>query len=103
GATTPTAKLTPFEQGAGRVDVAKLIKQNVTSNPASLSFGAHQWPHAGKPALTKEITYTNAGAEPVTLDLTTETNGSLFRVSPAKLTVPANGTATATVTADIAK
>ncbi len=103
GSTTPTAKLTPFEQGSGRVDVAKLDKQNVTSTPTSLSFGAHRWPHTGTPALTKEITYTNAGSEPVTLDLTTETNGSLFSVSPAKLTVPANGTATATVTADIAK
>ncbi|MGW6934230.1 S8 family peptidase [Lentzea sp. NPDC054927] len=103
GSTTPTAKLTPFEQGSGRVDVAKLIKQNVTSNPTSLSFGAHQWPHTSKPALTKEITYSNAGTEPVTLDLTTDTNGSLFSVSPAKLTVPAGGSATATVTADIAK
>jgi hypothetical protein len=103
GSTTPTAKLTPFEQGSGRVDVAKLIKQNVTSNPTSLSFGAHQWPHTGQPALTKEITYSNAGSEPVTLDLATETNGTLFSVSPAKLTVPAGGSATATVTADIAK
>lgn len=103
GSTTPTAELSPFEQGSGRVDVAKLIRQNVTSNPTSLSFGAHQWPHTGEPALTKEITYSNAGSEPVTLDLTAETNGTLFSVSPARLTVPAGGSATATVTADIAK
>ncbi|GAA3673634.1 S8 family serine peptidase [Lentzea roselyniae] len=101
--TTPTATLTPFDQGSGRVDVAKLIKQNVTSAPTSLSFGSHRWPHTGEPALTKEITYTNAGSEPITLDLTTETTGALFSVSPAKLTVPASGSATATVTADIAK
>ncbi|MFJ5985597.1 S8 family peptidase [Lentzea sp. NPDC092896] len=103
GTTTPTAKLTPFEQGSGRVDVAKLIKQNVTSSPTSVSFGQHQWPHTGEPALSKEITYSNAGSEPITLDLTTDTTGTLFSVSPAKLTVPAGGTATATVTADIAK
>ncbi len=101
--TTPTATLTPFEQGSGRVDVARLIKQNVTSEPSSISFGSHRWPHAGKPALTKEITYTNAGTEPVTLDLTTEAGGSALSVSPAKLTVPAKGQAKATVTADIAK
>ncbi|RAS70761.1 subtilisin family serine protease [Lentzea atacamensis] len=101
--TTPTATLTPFDQGSGRVDVAKLIKQSVTSAPTSLSFGSHRWPHTGEPALTKEITYTNAGSEPVTLDLTTETTGALFSVSPATLTVPAGGTATATVTADVAK
>jgi subtilisin family serine protease len=103
GSTTPTAKATPFEQGSGRVDVAKLIRQNVTSNPTSLSFGAHRWPHTGEPALTKEITYSNAGPEPVTLDLTTETNGTLFSVSPTRLTVPAGGSATATVTADVAR
>ncbi|SMC57305.1 S8 family peptidase [Lentzea albidocapillata] len=103
GTTTPTEQLTPFEQGSGRVDVAKLIKQHVTSSPASISFGAHQWPHTAEPVLTKEITYSNAGSEPVTLDLTTDTNGTLFSVSPAKLTVPAGGTATATVTADVTK
>ncbi|GGM71774.1 hypothetical protein GCM10011609_04390 [Lentzea pudingi] len=103
GSTTPTEKLTPFEQGTGRVDVAKLIKQNVSSSPTSITFGAHQWPHAGEPALTQEITYSNASSEPVTLDLSAETGGSLFSVSPAKLTVPAGGTAKATVTADVAK
>ncbi|GAB2806941.1 S8 family peptidase [Lentzea nigeriaca] len=103
GSTTPTAKLTPFEQGSGRVDVAKLIKQSVTSTPTSLSFGSHRWPHTGEPALSKEITYSNAGTEPVILDLTTETTGSLFSVSPAKLTVPAGGSAKATITADVAR
>lgn len=88
GSTTPTEGLTPFEQGSGRVDVAKLIKQNVTSNPTSISFGTHQWPHTGEPALSKEITYSNAGSEPVTLELSTETTGTLFSVSPARLTVP---------------
>ncbi|MGW6442130.1 S8 family peptidase [Lentzea sp. NPDC055074] len=103
GTTTPTEKLTPFEQGTGRLDVAKLIRQNVSSSPTSITFGAHQWPHTGEPALTKEITYSNAGSEPVTLDLSAETNGTLFSVSPAKLTIPAGGTAKATVTADIAE
>ena len=103
GTTTPTANLTPFEQGSGRVDVAKLIKQNVTSSPTSISFGSHQWPHTGETPLTKEITYSNAGSEPVTLDLSADTTGTLFSVSPATLTVPAGGTAKATVTADLAK
>lgn len=88
---------------SGRADVDKLIKQNVTSSPTGISFGAHRWPHIGEPTLSKEITYSNAGAEPVTLDLTTETTGTLFSVSPTRLTVPAGGTAKATVTADIAQ
>ncbi|WP_053735497.1 S8 family peptidase [Nocardia sp. NRRL S-836] len=103
GSTTPTAGLTPFDQGSGRVDVAKVIAQNVTGAPGSIGFGRHRWPHTGTPALSKEITYTNAGTEPVTLDLTTDTTGAVFSVSPARLTIPAKGTATATVTADIAK
>ncbi|MFD4669369.1 S8 family peptidase [Lentzea sp. NPDC058450] len=103
GTATPKSGLTPFEQGTGRVDVAKLIKQNVTSTPTSVDFGAHQWPHTGEAALTREITYSNAGTEAVTLDLSADTTGTLFSVSPARLTVPAGGTATATVTADIAK
>ncbi|MFD5828751.1 S8 family peptidase [Lentzea sp. NPDC060358] len=103
GSTTPNARLTPFEQGSGRVDVAKVIAQDVTASPTNISFGAHRWPHTGEPVLSQEITYSNAGSEPVTLDLTAETNGSVFGVSPAKLTVPAHGTATATVTADVAR
>ncbi|SES25342.1 Serine protease, subtilisin family [Lentzea xinjiangensis] len=103
GSATPHERLTPFDQGTGRVDVAKLIKQNVTSAPTGISFGSHRWPHTGDPALTEEITYSNAGSEPVTLDLTTEANGDLFSVRPTRLTVPAGGTATATVTADVAK
>ncbi|GHH34107.1 S8 family peptidase [Lentzea cavernae] len=103
GTTTPTANLTPFEQGSGRVDVTKLIKQNVTSSPTNISFGTHQWPHTGETPLSQEITYSNAGSEPVTLDLSTETTGTLFSVSPATLTVPAGGSAKAVVTADLAK
>jgi subtilisin family serine protease len=103
GSTTPSAGLSPFDQGSGRVDVAKVIQQNVTGEPGNISFGRHRWPHTGEPALTKEITYTNAGTEPVTLDLTTDTTGAVFSVSPSRLTVPPKGTATATVTADVAK
>ncbi|ANZ41281.1 hypothetical protein BBK82_40255 [Lentzea guizhouensis] len=102
GSTTRTAGVTPFDQGSGRVDVAKVIEQDVTSS-GSLSFGSHRWPHTGKPALSREITYTNTGTSPVTLDLTTDTTGAVFSVSPSTLTIPALGSATATVTADIAE
>ncbi|SDF78149.1 Serine protease, subtilisin family [Lentzea fradiae] len=103
GNTTPNPALTPFDQGTGRVDLAKVITQDITATPTNITFGSHPWPHTGKPALTQEITYSNAGSETVTLDLTAETNGSVFSVSPARLTVPAGGSATATVSADIAQ
>ncbi|MEV4312151.1 S8 family peptidase [Actinocrispum sp. NPDC049592] len=103
GASTPTPGLTPFEQGAGRVDSAKVLKQTVTSQPVSLSFGTDQWPHAGKPAVTKEITYANSSATPVTLDLKVDTNGGVFSVSPEQIVVPAGGKASATVKAEVSK
>ena len=103
GAATPTPGLTPFDQGAGRVDSAKVLTQAVTSQPVSLSFGLQQWPHTGKPAATKDVTYTNSGTTPVTLDLKMDTTDGVFSVSPAQLVVPAGGKATATVTAEVSK
>ncbi len=108
---TPTAGLTPFEQGAGRVDSARVMTQSVTSLPSSVAFGSHQWPHTGEPLITKEVAYTNDGTVPLTLDLRVDAAApdgasapaGLFAVVPAQLTVPAGGTATATVTADVGK
>ncbi len=103
GSSTPTPGLTPFQQGAGRVDSAAVMKQTVSAGPTSASFGHHRWPHTNEPAVTKEITYTNDGPAPVTLDLRMETNApaSLFSISPAQLVVPAGGTATAVATAEV--
>jgi hypothetical protein len=50
--------------------------------------------------VTRTVTYRNHGDAPVTLDLTVAGDAALFAVSPARLTVPAGGTAEATVTAD---
>ncbi|MBP2471955.1 subtilisin family serine protease [Crossiella equi] len=100
---TPTPGLTPFEQGVGRVDSAKVLRQTVTSAPVSLSLGKQLWPHTGEPAITREITYTNSGTAPVTLDLAVDTNGGVFGVSPAQLTVPAGGKAVAAVKAEVGK
>jgi hypothetical protein len=87
-----------FAQGAGRVDVAKAITQQVTAEPANIHFGARLWPHTDDEPVTREVTYRNAGAEPVTLDLATDQ--PTFTVRPESVTVPAGGAATVTVTAD---
>ncbi|GAB3406877.1 S8 family serine peptidase [Flindersiella endophytica] len=91
-----------FQQGAGRVDVAKAIQQQVLPQPASLSFGLAEWPHTDDQAIAKVLTYRNTGTAPVTLDLAVTGNpaAGLFTVQPGRLTVPAGGTAQATVTAD---
>ncbi|MGO1051979.1 S8 family peptidase [Crossiella sp. CA198] len=103
GSSVPTPGLTPFEQGAGRVDSAKVLTQTVTTRPISLSLGGNRWPHTGKPAVTKEISYANSGSTPVTLDLKMDTSGGVFSVSPSQIVVPAGGTAAATVKAEVSK
>ncbi|HEX8864687.1 MAG TPA: S8 family serine peptidase, partial [Lentzea sp.] len=91
---------TPFEQGAGRTDVAKAIKQTVTTG--SISFGTALWPHHDDVPITKDVLYRNESDQPVTLDLKTETSApqGFFTLKDAKLTVPAHGTASTTLTAD---
>ncbi|MFD9699567.1 S8 family serine peptidase [Lentzea sp. NPDC059081] len=100
--------LTPFDQGAGRVDVPTMLGQQVVSEPGSVNFGVQQWPHDDDQKVVREVTYRNAGSEPVTLDLTADVKGpdgkpspaGLLTVSPAKITVPAGGAAKVTITAD---
>ncbi|MCR3750306.1 Serine protease, subtilisin family [Lentzea californiensis] len=100
----PYADSGVFDQGAGRVDVARAVTTSPVATPASVGFGTALWPHDDDQPITKKITYRNTGTEPLTLDLTVAEQkpaaDGLFSVSPAKLTVPAGGTAEAVVTAD---
>ncbi|MFI7703812.1 S8 family peptidase [Nonomuraea sp. NPDC049480] len=82
-------------QGSGRVDVAAALKGSVTASPGSAHFGRIE-PGQRKSAT---VTYRNLGQTPAELDLTA---GDGFAVEPAKLTVPASGTAEATVTIEAA-
>jgi subtilisin family serine protease len=96
----PTAGLTPFEQGSGRVDVPRAITQSVSTSPTSVSLGTHVYPHDDDKPVTKTVTYRNAGTTDQVLDLKLDTNGpaGMFSLTPAALTVPAGGEATATIT-----
>lgn len=104
----PASAVSAYVQGGGRIDVAAALEQRVTTSPASLDFGTRRWPHGDDPVTGKEVTYRNAGAQPITLDLSARAfrgDGKpaaegMFSVSPARLVVPAGGTATATLTAD---
>ncbi|MFS8101873.1 S8 family serine peptidase [Lentzea alba] len=89
----------PFEQGAGRTDVAKAIKQTVTSG--SVSFGTALWPHHDDEPIKRDVLYRNESDQPVTLDLTISTTApeGFFTLHDSKLEVPARGTATTTLTA----
>ncbi len=102
-AITGTAKANPdlgeYEQGAGRVDVARAVTQSVVAEPASIDFGSQAWPHDDDEPVTKPLTYHNSSATDVTLALSVDSDGT-FTLSATELTVPAGGTAQVSVTAD---
>ncbi|WP_232543940.1 S8 family serine peptidase [Streptomyces buecherae] len=107
-ASTTPGKYTAFEQGTGRIDLRKAITQSVVAEPASLSFGKQQWPHTDDKPQTRELTYRNLGDKPVTVDVALTGTGPDGKPAPAgfftakdkRLTIPANGTATTSVTVD---
>ncbi|AWW41536.1 S8 family serine peptidase [Streptomyces cadmiisoli] len=99
---------TAYEQGSGRIDVAAAIRQTVFAEPASLNFGTTLWPHHDDEELRKTVTYRNTGDRDITLDLSVTGTGpdggaapeGFFTVDAQRITVPADGTAEATVTVD---
>ncbi|MGW7520970.1 S8 family peptidase [Streptomyces sp. NPDC054796] len=110
-ATEDVADLAPIMQGTGRIDAAQAMRQTLTVEPGTLDFGTQAAPHDDDQPVERPLTYHNAGDQPVTLQLATkeytfdgspDSNGT-FSVSPRTLTVPAGGTAQATVTADTSR
>ncbi|MFM9588610.1 S8 family serine peptidase [Streptomyces scabiei] len=97
--------LTAFQQGSGRLDVVRALKQKVYATSGAANLGLFTWPHAGTTA-TRQITYRNDGDQPVTLELALDTYGpggkrapaGMFSLEAQSVTVPAHGTATAHVT-----
>lgn len=98
---SPNPGLSVYEQGAGRLDVGRAVTQTLHAGPGSISNGIVRWPHGDDVPVTKDITYTNDGAQPVTLDITLNVPNAppgMFTVDQPRLTVPAHGTAVARVT-----
>ncbi|MFH8434612.1 S8 family serine peptidase [Streptomyces sp. NPDC018007] len=102
--TTRTAPgRTVYEQGAGRVDVARSVRQRVRAT-GTAAFGSME-PDAGPRKVG--VTYTNDGDAPVTLTLRATFDklyGSPAPAGvlelPAQVTVDAHGTAEVAVTLD---
>ncbi|MGW6688721.1 S8 family peptidase [Streptomyces sp. NPDC054961] len=89
----------PYEVGAGRLDVAAAVRTTVRGT-GSLFFGNYTWPHEPSDvAVTKDLTFTNTGAAAVTLDLAL-TGGGPFTLGATTVSVPAGGTAAVPVTGD---
>ncbi|MFJ8578393.1 S8 family peptidase [Micromonospora sp. NPDC093277] len=91
-----------FAQGAGRVDVARAISQQVTTSPTSVTFGWQEWPHDNDEVRSSTVTYHNSGSTAVTLrlGLTTDAPAGIFSLSADTVTVPAGGQASVTLSAD---
>ncbi|MEU6226968.1 S8 family serine peptidase [Streptomyces sp. NPDC047042] len=96
-----------FQQGTGRTDLVRALDQSVVTEQGPINFGAQQWPHGDDVPVTRQLTYTNFGTQPVTLDLSVDAFSvdgkpadDMFAVSPRRITVPAGGETSVDVTAD---
>jgi subtilisin family serine protease len=106
--STKGGAYTPFEQGSGRVQVDKALKQTVVAEPVSVSFGVQQWPHTDDKPVTKQLTYRNLGTQDVTLALSAKATNpkgqpapaGFFKLGATKVTVPAGGKASVDLTVD---
>ena len=97
-----------YQQGGGRIDVARAFAQKVYATPAPVDFGFFPFPHDNPEQVTKTITYTNGTAAAVTLNLTVQVTGEdgsptapgQVTASASSVTVPAGGSASVDVTVD---
>ncbi|WP_165975530.1 S8 family peptidase, partial [Actinomadura rubrisoli] len=97
GSAAPTAGATALDQGAGRVDVAKVVAAGVVPETGNVSTYLRWSPHPAP--VTRQVGYFNATDEPVTLKLALqvdqEAGRGAFRLAAETLTVPAGKTASA--------
>ncbi|MFF0339947.1 S8 family serine peptidase [Kribbella sp. NPDC004875] len=105
----PSAGARTDEQGLGRIDIPNALDPKILPDSANLFFGDLSWTGSTAPApVSRTVAYRNTTNRPVTLDLSTDVRSPAgvkagLTVSPARLTVAAGGTASATVTLDLAK
>ncbi|MCG5436728.1 S8 family serine peptidase [Micromonospora foliorum] len=96
-----TPEYTPYQAGAGRVDAVAAAHATVFATPSAYS-GFQAWPQQPGMTVDRTVTYTNVGSAPVALKLALDAAtapAGLFALSADRVTVPAGGTATVTVTA----
>ncbi|WP_269270354.1 S8 family serine peptidase [Streptomyces sp. H39-S7] len=99
GTAKPLSGSGPTTQGSGRLDVAAAASATVSAAPASVSFGLADLSRRDVGG-TAKVTLRNSGNRPVTTTLRTEGPAT---VSPKRVTVPARGTATVTVSLSVAR
>ncbi|MGW5433798.1 S8 family serine peptidase [Streptomyces sp. NPDC004059] len=98
--TEATPKYTPYEGGSGRLDVATAVKGTVFAT-GSVFGGYRDGTAPAGDKSEREVTYTNTGDAPVTLDLALQVPGAAtgaFSLSAPQVTVPAHGSSKVTLT-----
>ncbi|MGW0065012.1 S8 family peptidase [Streptosporangium sandarakinum] len=98
GSAKPIAGQQIDDAGAGRLDVARAVRQGVTATGV-VDLGKHQQDE-GAATAGGIITYANGTAAPVTLELAATLDKA--ELSARTVTVPAGGTADVKVTVDLA-
>ncbi|GAA2514061.1 S8 family serine peptidase [Winogradskya humida] len=98
--TKATPDVTAYQGGSGRLDAAVATSAPVFAT-GSVNFGYPDYPTAPTGPVNRTITYTNVGAVPVTLALSSSLD--LITLSAGQITVPAHGTASVTATTSFDK
>jgi subtilisin family serine protease len=106
--TAAPGPFTVYEQGGGRVDVARAFSQHVYADSAPIDFGYFPHPHDADQPVTKQLSWSNYTDAPVTLDLTVDVTGEngtapaegMITLSASSVTIPAGGSAAVDMTVD---
>ncbi|WP_329156886.1 S8 family serine peptidase [Streptomyces sp. NBC_01717] len=107
-ALVSSAKATPsytaYEAGAGRLDALAAVHTSVFATASAYS-GLHAWPRKPGETDVQKVTYTNVGDAPVSLDLAVDSAApaGLFTLSENRVTVPAHGNTSVSLTANLDK
>ncbi len=102
GTAVPTPAYDAYDAGSGRVDASAAVDASVFGT-ASAGFGFHTYGPDPDEPVSKPITYTNLGDAPVDLDLAVDgaVPAGFLVLSSGSVTVPAHGTASVTLMADL--
>ncbi|WP_169789214.1 S8 family serine peptidase [Nonomuraea candida] len=97
GTAKPTADATPYQQGAGRVDLTRALTQQLGAAPGNV-WAHFPWQDSGTRETTRTITYSNSGDTSAVLDLSVD--NEVLRLSADRVEVPAGAEAAVTLTID---
>ncbi|MEU4091693.1 S8 family serine peptidase [Streptomyces sp. NPDC026673] len=102
--SAPTPDYSPYQAGAGRLNVAAAYRQDQVVATGSVDAGLVRWsPGTRRTPIKREITYSNTTDRPITLDLSADPGDSpagVFTPAARRVTVPARGTARVGVVID---